>query len=151
MKAEDQFHLGIVVHDFERTRATLSELFGYEWCDEVGFPIPVTLPDGDTLLELRFAYSRTVPRLEIIRSLPGTLWVPAAGSGIHHVGYWSDDVPGDSATLARRGFAHEASGKDADGEPYWAFHRGADGPRIELVGRAVQPGLELYWATGTMG
>ena len=49
-------------------------------------------PSGDVELDLRFAYSATEPRLEIIRSVPGSLWVPAPGSGIHHLGYWSDDV-----------------------------------------------------------
>jgi hypothetical protein len=150
MRAEDQFHLGIVADDFESMLAALAELFGYEWCDEIGGPTPVTLPRGDALLDLRFAYSRTSPRLEIIRSVPGTPWVPAADSGLHHVGYWSDDVPADAAGLIRRGFATEAFGSGPDGMPYWAFHRGAMGPRIELVSRALQPALEHYWATGRL-
>ena len=148
MRAEDQFHIGVVVDDFEDTLADLSALFGYQWCDEIGGPTPVRLPTGDAVLELRFAYSTTSPRLEIIRSLPGTLWVPAAGSGIHHMGYWSDDVPADSAELEGRGLAIEASGRGPDGAPYWAYHRSAGGPRIELVSRAVQPALEQYWTTG---
>jgi hypothetical protein len=150
MRAQDQFHLGIVVEDFETTLAVFADLFGYEWCDEIGGPTPVTLPTGDAVLDLRFAYSKTSPRLEIIRSLPGTPWVPAAGSGIHHVGYWSDDVPGDSRELVRRGFATEASGTGADAVPYWTYQRSATGLRIELISRALQPALEHYWATGTL-
>lgn len=150
MRAEDQFHLGIVVDDLESTLAAFAELFGYEWCDEIGGPTPVTLPSGDMVLDLRFAYSKTSPRLEIIRSLPGTPWIPAAGSGIHHVGYWSDDVPGDAGELVRRGFLTEVSGTRPDGAPYWAYHRGPAGLRIELVSRAVQPALERYWATGKL-
>jgi hypothetical protein len=149
MKAADQFHLGLVVDDFEETLARLSALFGYEWCDEMGGPTNVTLPDGEIQLPLRFAYSMTVPRLEIIRSVPGNqIWQPAAGSGIHHLGYWSDDVPADSAELTRQGYDIEAAGTGPDGVPYWAYHRGASGPRIELVSRKVQPSLERYWATG---
>lgn len=41
--------------------------------------------------------------VEIIQSVPGTLWKPVAGSGIHHLGYWSDDVAADSAELAADG------------------------------------------------
>jgi hypothetical protein len=150
MRAEDQFHIGIVVDDFEATLGALAALFGYEWCDEIGGATPVKLPDGDSVLELWCAYSKTAPRLEIVRSVPGTLWEPVAGSGVHHVGYWSDDVPADSAELARRGFATEAAGTGPDGVPYWAFHRGATGPRIELVSRTVLPAFEQYWATGKL-
>jgi hypothetical protein len=148
VRAEDQFHVGIVVDDLESTIEGLSELFGYEWCDEMGGPIPVTLPTGDTLVDLSFVYSKTVPRLEIIRTVAGTLWEPAGGSGIHHLGYWSDDVAVDAAALAQRGFATEATGSRPDGVPFWTFHKNATGPRIELVSRSVQPALEQYWATG---
>jgi len=148
MNAAEQFHVGIVVDDFETTLGALSELFGYEWCDEIGGQTTVTLPGGDAVLDLRFAYSMTLPRLEIIRSLPGTLWEPAAGSGIHHLGYWSDDVRGDSDQLVRRGWEAEAIGRRPNGEPYWAYHRNTSGPRIELVSRALQPVLGRYWATG---
>lgn len=150
MKAEDQFHLGIVVDDFEETLARLTALFGYEWCDEIGGPTAVTLPSGETSLELRFAYSTSSPRLEIIRSVPGTVWAPAADSGIHHVGYWSDDVPADSAELVRQGCELEAAGLGPDGLPYWTYHRGKSGPRVELVSRKVQAGLEGYWASGDL-
>jgi hypothetical protein len=149
VKAGDQFHTGIVVDDLDSTLSSLSALFGYEWCAEIGGPLPVKLPTGDAILDLRFAYSRSVPRLEVIRTVPGSLWEPAAGSGIHHLGYWSDDVAADSAALAGKGYAVEATGVQPDGVPYWAYHRGASGPRIELVSRTVQAGLEQYWATPT--
>jgi hypothetical protein len=74
MRPEDQFHVGIVVDDFDATLANLSELFGYEWCDEFGTEMPVSFPTGESMTELRFVYSKAAPRLEIIRSVPGTLW-----------------------------------------------------------------------------
>src|SRR5437879_3809505 len=107
LRAEDQFHVGVVVADFEAALADLSALFGYEWCGEIGGPTQVRLPAGDTVLDLRCAYSKTSPRLEIVRRIPGTLWEPAVGSGIHHIGYWSDDVAADSAELERRGYLAE--------------------------------------------
>jgi hypothetical protein len=149
VKAGDQFHTGIVVDDLDSTLASLSALFGYEWCAEIGGPIPVKLPTGDAILDLRCASSRSIPRLEIVRTVPGSLWEPAAGSGIHHLGYWSDDVAADSAALAEEGYAVEATGVQPDGVPYWAYHRGASGPRIELVSRTIQAGLEQYWAAPT--
>ncbi|MFG3293840.1 VOC family protein [Streptomyces sp. NPDC048179] len=148
MKASDQFHVGIVVDDIPAAAAELTALFGYQWCAELGAPAQVSLPGGDTVLDLASTYSMSVPRLELVRSVPGTLWQPAADSGVHHLGYWSDDVAADSAELARRGYATEAVGRRPDGTPYWAFHRGPTGPRVELVTRALQPVLEQYWATG---
>ncbi|MER5531625.1 VOC family protein [Streptomyces sp. NPDC002677] len=148
MKATDQFHVGLVVDDIAAAAAELSALFGHQWCDELGAPVRVSLPGGDTVLELRSTYSMSLPRLELVRSIPGSLWQPAAGSGVHHLGYWSDDVTADSAELARHGYAPEAVGRRPDGTPYWAFHRGTTGPRIELVTRALQPVLERYWTTG---
>ena len=104
----------------------------------------------DAVLALHFAYSKSEPRLEIIRTVPGSLWEPA-DSGIHHLGSWSDDVAADSTELERRGFEPEATGRQPDGTPYWSVHRAAMGPRIELVSRSVQAGLEHYWATGGLG
>ncbi|MEU6140478.1 VOC family protein [Streptomyces sp. NPDC047081] len=149
MKSSDQFHVGIVVDDIAAAAAELSAVFGYQWCEELGAPAQVTLPGGDAVLDLRSTYSMSVPRLELVKRVPGTLWEPAADSGVHHLGYWSDDVAADSAELARRGHEVEALGKRPDGTPYWAFHRSRTGPRIELVARTLQPLLEPYWATGT--
>ena len=89
----------------------------------------------------------TVPRVEVIQSIPGTLWTPAVGSGIHHLGYWSDDVATDAALLAARGYAAEATGVRPEGSPVWAYHRSASGPRIELVSRELAVGLEQYWGS----
>ena len=146
MRAEDQFHVDIVADDFEAALADLSSMFGYEWSDELGGPIQVRLPNGPALLNLRCAYSRSSPRLEIVGRIPGTLWEPAAGSGIHHVGYWSDDVAADSAELERHGYVAEATSDGPDGVPLFAIYRRATGFRVELVSRIAQPGLERHWA-----
>lgn len=147
MKPSDQFHVGIVVEDIDSAAAELSEVFGHQWCEEIGTSAEVCLPGGDAVLDLRSVYSMSTPRVELVQSIPGTLWQPA-DSGVHHLGYWSDDVAADSAALARRGHTVEAVGTRPDGTPYWAFHRGATGPRIELVTRALQPVLERFWASG---
>ncbi|XVQ14738.1 VOC family protein [Spirillospora sp. CA-255316] len=146
MKLADQFHLGIVTAEFEATMDTLSTLFGYEWGPEVGEPIAVTLPTGEAVLNLRCAFSTSVPRLELVRSIPGTMWEPAPG-GVHHVGFWSDDVAADSAELASNGYVLEASRNGADGRPFFSFQRSATGFRIELVSTVARAGLEQCWAT----
>ena len=149
MKGADQFHVGIVVDDLDAALAELSELFGYRWCPQIAVETPVRLPAGDIVLDLRFAYSATTPRVEVIHSVPGTPWVEAAGSGIHHVGYWSDDLERDASLLVARGYAEEAAGVRPDGAPIWSSHRSAHGPRIELVSRELEPGLSQYWASAS--
>src|SRR3954468_14289181 len=102
MKAADQFHVGIVVDDIATAAAELTAIFGYEWCAELGARTSVRLPGGDAVLDLRSMYSMSTPRVELVRTVPGSaLWEPAAGSGVHHLGYWSDDVAADSAELER--------------------------------------------------
>ena len=146
MRAEDQFHLGIVVEDFEATMAEYTALLGYEWSVEAGGPVAVTLQTGDAVHDLRCAFSLTEPRLEIVRQVPGTFWEPAADGGIHHIGYWSDDVAADSAALVSHGWVNEATRTGPDGSPFFTFHRSPIGLRIELVSRIAQPGLERLWS-----
>lgn len=147
MKGADQFHVGIVVDDLDAALSELTDLFGYAWCPQLAVETPVRLPTADIMLDLRFTYSATTPRVEVIRSVPGTPWVPATGSGLHHVGYWSDDLEGDAARLVARGYAEEAKGVRDDGAAVWSYHRSAHGPRIELVSREIEPGLTQYWAS----
>lgn len=146
MNAADQFHVGIITDDLQSTAAALRASLGYEWGDEIGGPTPVVLPTGPVELDLRCMYSKTSPRLELVRSVPGTLWVPVEGSGLHHLGYWSDDVDADSRELEQRGLAGEATGTHPDGSPFWSYHRAPTGPRIELLSRQLQPLLEQYWS-----
>ncbi|MGY1503242.1 VOC family protein [Streptomyces sp. QTS52] len=147
MRGEDQFHLGIVAQDFEGTLAGLSAAFGYEWCAEITGPLTVTLQTGEAEVRLSCVYSRTAPRLEILRSIPGTLWEAGPGGGVHHVGYWSDDVGADCAGLTDLGYTVEASRIGSAGSAF-AFLRGSDGVLVELVDRAAQPMLEKFWADG---
>ncbi len=146
MRAEDHYHAGVVVDDLEAALAGLSELCGYRWSEVFDGSIPVWLPSGDQEIPMRFVYSRNVPRLEVIQAIEGTVWIPAAGSGIHHLGYWSDDVEGDGAVLESAGYEKEAAGRGPNGSSHWSYHKALGGLRIELVDRGLQPLLEQFWA-----
>jgi hypothetical protein len=136
----------VVVDDLDAALPRLSELFGYRWSDVFEGRVQVWLPDGDRGIPLRFVYSRTVPRIEVIQAIEGTVWVPSTGSGIHHLGYWSDDVEGDGARLEASGYAREALGRVPNGAAPWSYHRAPSGFRVELVDRALQPMLESFWS-----
>ena len=148
MKAADQFHVGVVVDDFESALDRLAAQLGLDWCEELRVPTPMRLPSGDTTLTLRFTYSRSVPRLELIEQVPDTLWMPVRGSGLHHLGFWSDDVAADCHVLKGQGLDLEVSGLDPTGGVQWAYLRQPGGPRIELVTRAAHAMLEQWWSTG---
>ena len=86
----DQYHLGIVVDDFETARASFTELLGYEWGTDVQVELVLATPEGTKTFAHRLQYSITEPRLEIIQSVPGTPFQPST-AGLHHYGYWADD------------------------------------------------------------
>lgn len=147
VRASDQFHAGIVVDNLEAATADLAQVFGYEWSPTLTVPLPVTFPSEDgkaeRTVELTFTYSVTTPRLELVATVPGTLWSPVAG--VHHLGYWSDDLHADGKLLEARGYTKEALGAAPDGSPIWSYHRKANGFRVEMVNRQLRSFLEKYW------
>jgi len=145
MDAANQFHVGVVVPDLDAELDRLTALFGYEWSDEVALTTRVRFPSGEDDVEVRFRYSKNAPRLEIIQQRPGTLWMPVEGSGLHHLGYWSDDVAADGDALLAAGYSVEVEGVDESGPPAWAYYGATDRPRIELVSTTLRPFMEQLW------
>lgn len=150
LPAEAQFHVGIVVEDFEAARDFLSETCGYEWGPDIQLEYTMQLPDGPLTYHQRLSYSVTEPRLELVQAVAGTPLEPSS-SGLHHLGYWCDDVAATSARLAAKGWTWECGGTFPDGSPAWAYHFNPTGVRIELVSRGMQPGLESLWAARGSG
>ena len=149
MKASDQFHAGVVVDNLDAAMNDLAALLGYEWCPAITVPLQVTFPAEVTTVELTFAYSVTTPRLELVATVPGTLWSPVAG--VHHLGYWSDDLNADGELLSSKGYTLEATGFGPDGSSLWSYHRKANGFRVELVNRQLRSFLEQYWTPAASG
>ena len=151
MKAEDLYHTGIVVDDIEATMAWLQKVAGYTWTDIVTVDQQAVTPDGDVTIPMKMVYSGAEPRLELLQTVPGTVWTPA-DSGVHHIGYWSDDVESDLTTLVSNGLAVEVKSYNPDGSGtlLWAYLKGAKGsvgPRIELVSRNMEPFIAYWWGT----
>ena len=141
MRAGDLYHTGIVVEDLDEALTFWTETAGYRWGPTVGGDTPVVTPDGEITVPMRIAYSADEPRLELVQAIPGTLWMPA-DSGVHHVGYWSDDVDADVARLLRRRARARGQGPRARRIDAVGVLQGRPGPRIELVSRAMQPLLQ---------
>ena len=137
----DLYHTGIVVHDLEKAKAEMSEQLGLTWGVQGESEQPVVLESGPARLTFGFAYSAQGPhRIELVQTIPGTLWeVPRPGSA-HHLGYWSDDVPAMSAALAARGLplaARVGTGQPDVPAPI-VMHRAPSGLYIELVDRSLR-------------
>ena len=148
MKAEHLYHTGVVVDDLEATMERLAKVAGYTWTDVVTVDQEAVTSDGDVTSPMKMVYSGAEPRLELLQTVPGTVWTPA-DSGVHHLGYWSDDVESDLATLESNGMALEVKSYNPDGSGtlLWAYAKGSTGPRIELVSRNMEPFIAYWWET----
>ena len=134
------WHIGIAVPDLEEGKAELGEVFGLHWrpsrvrkltlADAVGRPCEV---------ECHVVFSLGGPfAVEVWQAIPGTpLDVPEAG-GVHHIGYWVDDLAATASALEDAGYRQEARPSGA-GLSKFAYYIDPAGVRIEIVDRALFP------------
>lgn len=138
------YHVGIVVKDLEAAQAELTEQLGVTWgpvlrLDEVEYR---TAAGEDIVLPTAMCYSVEAPHLELIQELPGSVWVCNEHSNLHHLGFWSDDLPGDSDRLSASGCPLEWAGRAGTEAPVtFTYQRGELGVRIEVVDGAMREAL----------
>jgi Glyoxalase/Bleomycin resistance protein/Dioxygenase superfamily len=92
-----QIGLEFLVLD-EQTLDWFTKTAGYTWTDIVTVDQEGVTPAGELTIPMKMVYSGNEPRLELLQTVADTVWTPA-DSGVHHIGYWSDDVESDLATL----------------------------------------------------
>ena len=136
----DLFEICYIVPDIEAAMDRFSRAFGYTWSPILEGVLPMRDADGDSTPPFRMAVSRETPQIELLETQPGTALVPPAGTGLHHVGYYVDDLAAESDRLASLGFPLDRAG-NADGTvpDGWVYHRMDDGTLVELVDRARKP------------
>ena len=85
------------------------------------------------------------------RLQPRGIVIPQA-RGVRHLGYWSDDLEADLATLEANGLACEVKSynPDGSGKLLSAYTKGPTGPRIELVSRATVHRILVVDRAGTL-
>ncbi len=136
------YHSGIVTDDFDAAREALTASLGLEWgLSATDHERPVAI-DGE-IRQLRFtmAYSARGPhRIELIQSIPGTLWEPAGERGVHHLGWWCDDVTAGSAALIAQGapLIAKIGVDDPDAPADFVMHQAPNGLYVELVSSAAR-------------
>jgi lactoylglutathione lyase len=150
VKAENLYHTGIVVDDLEATKKWLTDVAGYTWTDVVTVDQQGVTPDGEMTIPMKMVYSGMIRGSSCCRPFPAPCGLPPT-QAMHHIGYWSDDVESDLATLESTGMTVEVKSYNPDGSGtlLWAYAKGPAGPRIELVSRNMQPFIAYWWETAT--
>ncbi|MFI0350088.1 VOC family protein [Actinomadura sp. 9N407] len=143
------YHVGIVVPALEPAMEQFSASTGVTWGRVQRFPVEFATPSGPRTFEQTFVLSlEGPPHIELLVQVPDSVWEK---TGLHHLGMWSDDVPGESDGLEERGCAWQGAILDGEGRRSGAcYHLLPDlDARIELVSRdASGPRLGRYLAGG---
>ncbi len=145
------YHWGIVAADFDATCEELGAVCGLTWAKPMRREFDLRQPDGVITVNFRLTYSTEgPPHYEILESSPGTLWdSTTAQGGVHHLGFWSEDVTGDAARLEAAGYPCGATAATPDGRPAgFSYHRLHSGLWVELVDLSRKPAYDQWIAGG---
>ncbi len=139
MRPANLFYTADVVDDLIAVQQLYTETVGQRWNAITESRCPIETSTGPNSVVLRWSFSTEDlgHRVRLIQSVPGTMWLPA-DSGLHHHGYWSDDVDADVRALEASGATLEVRSRMPDGRTAWAYCRSPAGIRLEFVDRSQQ-------------
>jgi methylmalonyl-CoA/ethylmalonyl-CoA epimerase len=137
----DLFEIALIVPDLEAAMDEFHQAFGYTWSPILEGVLPTRDDAGEeTFPPFRMTVSRESPQLELMEAQPGTSIIPPTGTGLHHLGFYVDDLGDASERLASLGLPFECAGiADGNVPDGWVYHRMADGTIVELVDRNRAP------------
>ncbi|HYB81567.1 MAG TPA: VOC family protein [Mycobacterium sp.] len=136
----DLFEIALVVPNLEAAIDQFHRALGYTFSVIVDGVLPTRDAAGDSMPPMRMTVSREHPQLELLESAPGSHLVAPAGTGLHHLGYYVDDLTASSAALTALGIPLLCCGFIERVSPAsWAYHRMRGGTLIELVDRQTAP------------
>ena len=146
------YHFGLVVRDFDHALQELGSNIGLEWASTQRRQFPLRQPNGVVDVDFRVTYSRTgPPHYEVIEAAVGTIWDPHFAHGVHHLGYWSENLAEDAEALTAAGYIWEATYDTGEGaEPFGFTYHTLPGTqlRVELVDISRKPAMDLWFAGG---
>jgi hypothetical protein len=146
------FHTGIIVDDLEGAMSSWGVALGLHWAPPKTATTPMRCPDGVKGREVRFSYSVEGPHhIELLEQVDPSPYLSLTGGRyIHHLGYYTRDLAGQSRRLEELGFPCELSGvaSGSDGVARATFHRNplAPGMWIELVDESVASDIDPWMA-----
>lgn len=136
----DLYHTGFVVDDLDAAQEQFGSLLGVSWLTGGG-TVQIVTPDGSSVVDTRYALSAEGPHhVELVQSVPGTLYIASGSASAHHLGYWVDDVEAASQALEKCGLPCAASvGVEGSRRgPMAAYHRAGEGIYLEVVARFMR-------------
>jgi catechol 2,3-dioxygenase-like lactoylglutathione lyase family enzyme len=121
--------------DLEALRLCWTRALGAEWSKVTDSAVTVLTTDGERALRMRTVRSAGNPYVTIIAPDPASraLLAPVGAGGWHHVGFRSNDLPRDVASLKRLGFTMEFCDRGEDGPLSFAMMAAPEGTRIKLA------------------
>jgi catechol 2,3-dioxygenase-like lactoylglutathione lyase family enzyme len=126
---ESIWHIGIAVPDLQEGQEQLGAVFGLRWRPTRVRALTLVDADGRAHdVECHVAFSLGGPfAVEVWQAIPGTpLDIPESG-GVHHIGYWVDDITAEAERLSTLGYPGFATAG-----PTPLLNRGPAGMLVEL-------------------
>lgn len=134
------YHIGLVVPDIDAAMDHLGRTLGLHWAKLQHTDMGVTIDGERVTREISFVYSTDgPPYLELI-SESGPPWAPH--EGLHHLGFWTDDLPTDLARMLADGYTMAARGRG------FAYLSSPTGTYVELVDTRSRPAFDRWMAGG---
>ncbi|MCY4622790.1 MAG: VOC family protein [bacterium] len=142
-------HIGIVVSDLDGAMDELGSQLALTWAPVRHGERTVRHLGRLVTADLRLTYSiEGPPHLELIGEAPGTPWEPTGG-GIHHAGFWVQDLRGTGRLLTRAGMMLEATYDTEDGGLLgFAYFTDANGFRVEILDDSRRQSFDDWLAGG---
>ena len=100
------WHIGVAVDDLEKGKKEFTDVFGLSWRPTRVRVLTLTDTQGaDHEVECHVTFSQGGPfAVELWEAIPGTPLAAPQGGGVHHIGYWVDDITQENARLSALGF-----------------------------------------------
>ncbi|NEK56862.1 VOC family protein [Geodermatophilus sabuli] len=136
------YHTGIIVNDLDKAMSQMGTALGLLWAPPKTSTAPLLCPDGIVDREVRFTYSLQGPHfIELLEQVNAAPYLNLTGGRyVHHLGYFTDDLPGAADYLEQQGYRRELSGAPENGAITRAsFHYNPEAPGmwIELVSHEI--------------
>ena len=147
------FHVGIRVADLEAGMTELGVSSGVTWASVQDRAMTVWVPgDGTVTIQLALTYSVEGPvHLELMSGPVGSIWDGSEQPGIHHFGYWADDVAAETERLMAQDWTLELAASPPDeGYGRFTYLRSPSGVLVEPVSTASKTRFERWWAGGSL-
>ena len=123
------WHIGVAIDDLEKGKAEFTDVFGLSWRPARVRVLTLTDAHGaGHEIECQVTFSQGGPfAVELWEAIPGTPLAAPPGGGVHHIGYWVDDMVREKARLSALGLSPHAT---VGGRPL--LSAGPSGTVVEL-------------------